>query len=172
MWHNTYSTTGTWNVRSMNEGKLETIKQVMENINIAVLGGSEPNWTGMGHFQLNNWKVFYSANDILRRNWMVLTLRQDAAQVIRSFNEKSDWIISIRPLVKPISITALLQMMKKMKLNISCMHPRRNWSYLWRRYAYNHWWSAGNKHTKCWKKIWFRGQKWSRRMIHRLLQRQ
>ena len=41
---------GTWNVRSMNEGKLEVVKQEMARVNINNLGISELKWTGMGEF--------------------------------------------------------------------------------------------------------------------------
>ena len=41
---------GTWNVRSMNQGKLEVVKQAMARVNIDVLGISELRWTGMGGF--------------------------------------------------------------------------------------------------------------------------
>ena len=37
---------GTWNVRSMNQGKLEVIKQEMARVNIDILGISELKWTG------------------------------------------------------------------------------------------------------------------------------
>ena len=39
---------GTWNVRSMNQGKLEVIKQEMSRVNIDILGISELKWTRMG----------------------------------------------------------------------------------------------------------------------------
>ena len=38
---------GTWNVKSVNQRKLEVVKQEM---NIDILGISEPRWTGMGDF--------------------------------------------------------------------------------------------------------------------------
>ena len=41
---------GTWNVRSMNQGKLEVVKQEMARMNIKILGISELRWTGMGEF--------------------------------------------------------------------------------------------------------------------------
>ena len=41
---------GTWNVRSMNQGKLEVAKQEMARVNIDILGISELRWTGMGEF--------------------------------------------------------------------------------------------------------------------------
>ena len=42
--------TGTWNVRSMNQGKLEVVKQEIARVNISILGFSELKWTGMGKF--------------------------------------------------------------------------------------------------------------------------
>ena len=39
---------GTWNVRSMNQDKLEVVKQEMPRVNINILGISELKWTGMG----------------------------------------------------------------------------------------------------------------------------
>ena len=41
---------GTWNVRSMSQGKLELVKQEMGKVNIDILGISELKWTGMGEF--------------------------------------------------------------------------------------------------------------------------
>ena len=36
---------GTWNVRSMNQGKLEVVKQEMARVNVNILGISELKWT-------------------------------------------------------------------------------------------------------------------------------
>ena len=41
---------GTWNVRSMNQGKLEVVKQEITRVNVNILGISELKWTGMGEF--------------------------------------------------------------------------------------------------------------------------
>ena len=41
---------GTWNVRSMNQGKLEVVKQEMARMNVKILGVSKLKWTGMGEF--------------------------------------------------------------------------------------------------------------------------
>ena len=38
---------GTWNVRSVNQGKLEVVKQEMASVNVDILGISKPKWTGM-----------------------------------------------------------------------------------------------------------------------------
>ena len=41
---------GTWNVRSMNQGKLDMVKQEIARLNIDILGISELKWMGMGEF--------------------------------------------------------------------------------------------------------------------------
>ena len=41
---------GIWNVRCMNQGKLEVVKQEMARVNIDILEISELRWTGMGEF--------------------------------------------------------------------------------------------------------------------------
>ena len=38
------------NPRSMNQGKLEVVKQEMARVNINILGISELKWMGMGKF--------------------------------------------------------------------------------------------------------------------------
>ena len=38
---------GTWNVRSMNQAKLEAIEQNMARVNVDILGIRELKWTGM-----------------------------------------------------------------------------------------------------------------------------
>ena len=50
---------GTWNVRSMNQGKLEVVKQEMERVNIDILEIRELKWTGMGEFSSDNHCIYY-----------------------------------------------------------------------------------------------------------------
>ena len=59
---------GTWNVRSMNQGKLEVIKQEMARVNIDILGISELKLTGMGEFNSDDHYIYYCGQDSLRRN--------------------------------------------------------------------------------------------------------
>ena len=65
--------TGTWNVRSMNQGKLNVVKQ-MARMNIDILGISELKWTGMGKFNSDDHRIQYCAQESLRRNGIVLTV--------------------------------------------------------------------------------------------------
>ena len=49
----------TWNIRSMNQGKLEVVKQEMPRVNINILGISELRWTGMGEFNSDDHYTLY-----------------------------------------------------------------------------------------------------------------
>ena len=59
---------GTWNVRSMNQGKLEVVKQEMARGNIDILGISELQWTRMGGFNSDDHYIYYCGQESLRRN--------------------------------------------------------------------------------------------------------
>ena len=49
----------TWNVRSMNQGKLEVVKQEMARVNINILGISKLKWTGVGEFKSDDHYIYY-----------------------------------------------------------------------------------------------------------------
>ena len=59
---------GTWNVRSMNQGKLEVVKHKMANKNIDILEIRELKWTGMGEFNSCECFIYYCGQESLRRN--------------------------------------------------------------------------------------------------------
>ena len=48
-----------WNVRSMNQGKIEVVKQEMARVNVDILGIHELRWTGMGEFNSDNHYIYY-----------------------------------------------------------------------------------------------------------------
>ena len=50
---------GTWNVRSMNQGKLEVVKQEMARVNVNILGIRGLKWTGMGEFNSDDYFIYY-----------------------------------------------------------------------------------------------------------------
>ena len=50
---------GTWNVRSVNQGKLEVVKQEMTRVNMNILEISRLKWTGMGEFNSYDHYVYY-----------------------------------------------------------------------------------------------------------------
>ena len=56
---------GTWNVSSMNQGKLKEVKQEMARVNIYILGISELKWTKMGKFNSDDHYTYYSGQECL-----------------------------------------------------------------------------------------------------------
>ena len=64
---------GTCNVRFMNQGKLEAVKEEMARVNIDILGISEVKWTGMGEFISEDHYIYYCGQESLRRNGVTLT---------------------------------------------------------------------------------------------------
>ena len=63
---------GTWNVRSMNQGKLEVVKQEMGRVNINILGITELKWTGMCEFNSDDHYIYYCEQESLRRNGVAI----------------------------------------------------------------------------------------------------
>ena len=55
---------GTWNVGSMNQGKLEVVKQEMTRVNVNIPGISELRWTGMGEFNSDDHYIYYCGQGI------------------------------------------------------------------------------------------------------------
>ena len=67
---------GTWNVRSMNKGKLEVVKQEMASMNIGFLGISKRKWTGMGEFNSDEHYIYYCGQESLRRNGVAIIVNK------------------------------------------------------------------------------------------------
>ena len=67
---------GTWNVRSMNQGKLEVVRQEMARVNIDTLGISELKWTGTGEFNSDDHCIYYCGQEFLRRNGVVIMVNK------------------------------------------------------------------------------------------------
>ena len=67
---------GTWNVRSMNQGKFDLVKQEMARVNINILGISELKWTGMGKVNSDDHYMYYLGQESLRRNGVAFTVNK------------------------------------------------------------------------------------------------
>ena len=63
---------GTWNVKSMNQGKLEVVKQEMAREKVNILGISELKWTGMGEFNSDDHDIYYGGQESLRKNGVAI----------------------------------------------------------------------------------------------------
>ena len=66
---------GTWNVRSMNQGKLDVIKKGTGRMNINILGISERKWIGMGELNSDDHCIYYCGQEFLTRNGVKKALR-------------------------------------------------------------------------------------------------
>ena len=67
---------GTWNVRSMNQGKLEVVKQEMARVKIDILGISKLKWTEIGEFKSNDLYIYYCGQESLRRNGVAIIINR------------------------------------------------------------------------------------------------
>ena len=67
---------GTWNVRYMNQGKFEVVKQEMVRVNIDILGIRELKWTGMGEFNSDDHYIYYCGQESLRRNGVAIMVNK------------------------------------------------------------------------------------------------
>ena len=72
----------TWNVKSMNQGKLEVVKQEMARLNIKILGISELKWTEMGKFNSEDHYIYYGGQESLRRNGVALIVNKKAQNAV------------------------------------------------------------------------------------------
>ena len=67
---------GMWNVRSMNQGKLEMVKQEMARVNIDILGINELKWTRMGEFNSDDYYIYYCGQELLSRNGVAIIVNK------------------------------------------------------------------------------------------------
>ena len=98
---------GTWNVRSMNQGKLEVVKQEMARVNINILRISELKWTGMGEFNSDDHYIYYCGQKSLRRNGVAIMVNKRVWNAVLGCNLKNDRMISVHFWCKPLNITAI-----------------------------------------------------------------
>ena len=65
---------GTWNISSINQGKLKMIKEEVARVNIDIFSISELKWTGTGEFNSDDHYIYYCGQESLRRNVVPLTV--------------------------------------------------------------------------------------------------
>ena len=96
---------GTWNVRSMNQSKLEVVKQKMAGMNVDILGISELKWTGMGEFNSDDHYIYYCGQESLRRNGVAIIVNKRVRNAVLGGSLRNDRMISVRFQSKPFNIT-------------------------------------------------------------------
>ena len=67
---------GTWNVRSMNQSKLEVVKQETARVNINILEIRKQKWSGMGEVNSDNHYIYYNGQESLGRNGIALIVNK------------------------------------------------------------------------------------------------
>ena len=86
---------GNWNVMSMNQSKLEVVKQEMARVNVDILGISELKWTGMGEFNSVDHYIYYCGQKSLRRNGVAIMVNKGVRNAVLEYNLKNDRMISV-----------------------------------------------------------------------------
>ena len=99
-------TTGTWNVRNINIGKLEIVKNEMERNNLDILGISGMRWTDRGHFNSENHTVYFSGSE-QRRNGVASIINKKLSKYILGYNSVNDRIITIKFQGKPTNLSII-----------------------------------------------------------------
>ena len=97
---------GTWNVRSMNQGKLEVVKQEMARMNINIPGISELKWIGMGEFNSVDY-IYYCGQESLRRNGVTIMVNKRVQNAVLGCNLKNNTMISVHFQGKQFNITVI-----------------------------------------------------------------
>ena len=98
---------GTWNIRSMNQGKLEMVKQEMARVNVDIREISKLKWTGMGEFNSDDHYIYYCGQESLRRNGVAIIVNKRVQNAVHGCNLKKDRMISVHFQGKPFNITII-----------------------------------------------------------------
>ena len=95
------------NVRSLNQGKLEVVKQEMARVIVDILGISEPKWTGMGELNSDDQYIYYCGQESLRRNGVAIMVNRRVWNAVLGCNLKNDRMISVPSQGKQFNMTVI-----------------------------------------------------------------
>ena len=98
---------GAWNVRSMNKGKLEVVKQETARVNVDIKAISELRWTGTDEFNSDDHYIYYCGQESLRRHGVAIIVNKRVRNAILGHTLKNDRMISARFQGKPFNITVI-----------------------------------------------------------------
>ena len=90
---------GTWKVRSMNQGKLEVVKQEMARVNVNILG--------MGEFNSDDHYIYYCGRESLRRNRVAIMVNKRVQNAVLGCRLKNQRMISVHFQGKPFNVTVI-----------------------------------------------------------------
>ena len=92
---------------SMNQGKLEVVKQLMASMNVDSLGFSKLKLTGKGGFNPADHYICYCGQESLRRNGVAIMANKRVQNAVLGCNLKNDRMISVHFQGKPFNITVI-----------------------------------------------------------------
>ena len=98
---------GTWNVRYMNQGKLEVVKLKMARVNVDILGISELKWTGIGEFNSEDLYVYDCGQESLRSNGVAIIVNKRVRNAVLGCNLRNDRMTSVCFQGKPFTIRVM-----------------------------------------------------------------
>ena len=84
---------GTWNIRSMNQGKLEVVKPEMARVKVNILRINELKWAGMGEFNSDDHYIYYCGQGSLRRNGVAIMVNKRVQNAVLGCNLKNNSMI-------------------------------------------------------------------------------
>ena len=90
----------------MNQGKLKVVKQ-MARVNVDILGISKLKWTGMGEFNSNDYYIYYSGQESLRRNRVGIIVNKRVQNAVLGCKLKNNRMITVRFQGKPFNIMVI-----------------------------------------------------------------
>ena len=98
---------GTWTIRSMNQGKLQVVKQEMARVNADILGISELKWTGMGELNSDDHYIYYCGQESLRRYGIAIMVNRRVRNAVLGCNLRNNRMISVHFQGKPFNIMVI-----------------------------------------------------------------
>ena len=107
---------GTWNIRSMNQGELNVVKQEMVRLNFDILGISELKWMGVGEFNSDDRYLYYYGQECPRREGVALIVNKRVQNAVVGCNLKNDRMISVHFQGKQLNITVVVQSFSRVRL--------------------------------------------------------
>ena len=86
---------GTWNVRSMNQGKLDMVKQEMARMNTDIFAISELKWMRMGNFNSDHHYIYYCGQESLKRNGIATKKKEFEMQYLGEISKMTEgsWFV-------------------------------------------------------------------------------
>ena len=79
----------------MNQGKLEVVKQEMARVSIDILGITKVKWTGLGEFNSDDYYIYCSGQESLRRNGVAIIVSKRVQNTVLGCSLKKDRMISV-----------------------------------------------------------------------------